>query len=125
MISPYVFAGLQNNEETDDYIVSLICDYCGITREHFFRKKRSANLVRARKYYCFIQRVLLGKTHKPICKMLNTHHATTIHHVNKFTGELQVYSDEYNNFKTFVGSINHKWALILESKIKRHDTGRN
>lgn len=71
-----------------------VCKHYNISVEDFDDRRRFREVVDAKRMFCFFARKHFKKTYKSIADLLNSHHATVIHHEKKMKDYLSFDKEE-------------------------------
>lgn len=98
--------------EKMDLMAQCICDILEVDKEEFYGVSRYADLVEARRYFCYFSREIFGYNLHTIANHIGKNHATVIHHHKKLKQEVELYQDVRDN----VSVLRDKLIRIFSSR---------
>ena len=80
-------------------IMNEVCEIYNVERDRVFLGSRQKNIIHAKRLYIYMLKEVFGLTLKEIGRVTNLHHASIIHHHEKFQFFYKNYKQDEINFE--------------------------
>ena len=100
-------------------VENAVCLYYDINKEQLSNKNRKAELISARRMFCYVSKQLTGKSYRLIGIRIGKDHATALHHDKKMRYRKFWSADDeiaYSHITaSLLGNTSNPWAVMYSN----------